>query len=174
MSLLTSLVLVGVGLLLAFAGRRYVWLLVAATGFLLAFWVVNMLLPDSLVGLLLALAAGLVAAFLVKGVTQIVLMLAGFVFVGTAAAAVGAWFGFQPGSVQWILIFLVGGVLGIVLARFVLGVGLMIITALGGAAMVVIGLPDLGLPIAGLAADLVGPVVAIAGFFVQSTASRSA
>lgn len=168
MELLGSLVLIGLGLLLAFAGKRYVWILIGATGFLLAFWLVGLILPgNSLAALLLALAAGLAAAFLVKGISRIILWIAGFILVGTAAVGIGGWFGLEPWSAEWILTFLAGGVLGLVLAHFVHGLGIMIITALGGAAMVVIGLPDLGLPLTGTIGDLIGPVVAVAGFIVQ-------
>jgi len=171
MSLLTSLVLVGAGLVLAFAGRRYVWLLIAATGFLVAFWLLSLILPaNSLAALLVALAAGLAAAFLMRGVSRIILWIAGFVLVGSAAVALGGLFGIEPQSAQWFLTFLAGGLLGIVLATFVHGLGIMIITALGGAAMVTIGLPGLGLPIVGVLGDMVGPAVAIAGLIVQYAA----
>jgi hypothetical protein len=175
MSLITSLILVGAGLVLAFAGRRYVWLLIAATGFLLAFWLVSLILPGtSLWILLISLAAGLVAAFLMKGVSRLILWIAGFVLVGTAAVALGGLFGIEPWSAERILTFLAGGVLGLVLAHFVRGLGIMIITALGGAAMVTMGLPIPGLPTIGLFADLIGPAVAIAGFIVQyATRGRS-
>jgi hypothetical protein len=173
MSLLTSLVLVGAGLLLAFAGRRYVWLLIAATGFLLAFWLVSLILPSSLWTVLIAVAAGIAAAFLLKGVSRIILWIAGFVLVGTAAVALGGLFGMQPWTAQWVLTFLAGGVLGLVLAHFAKDLGIMIITALGGAAMVMMGLPDLGVPIAGVLADLIGPAIAIGGFIIQYATSRS-
>jgi hypothetical protein len=173
MSLLTSLVLVVAGLVLAFAGRRYIWILIGATGFLVAFWLVSLILPgNGLAAVLVALAAGVAAAFLLRGVTRIILWIAGFVLVGTAAAALGERFGMDPWSSQWILTFLAGGVLGLVLATFARDFGIMIITALGGAAMVMIGLPDL-LPITGVLGDLVGPVVAVAGFIVQYAGSRS-
>jgi hypothetical protein len=171
---LTALVLVVAGLVLAFAGRRYVWILIGATGFLLAFWLVSPILPgNSLAAVLVALAAGLAAAFLLRGVSRIILWIAGFILVGTAAVALGGLFGIEPWSAQWVLTFLAGGILGLVLAHFVRDLGIMVITALGGAAMVMIGLPDLGLPITGVIADLVGPVVAVAGFIVQYAGSRS-
>jgi hypothetical protein len=174
MSLLTALVLVGAGLVLAFAGRRFVWLLIGATGFLLAFWLVSLILPgNSLAAILLALAAGLAAAFLLRGVSRIILWIAGFILVGTAAVALGGWFGIEPWSTEWVLTFLAGGVLGLILAQFVRDLGIMIITALGGAAMVMIGLPDLGLPISGAISELIGPLVAIVGFVVQYASSRS-
>jgi len=174
MSFLTPLVLVVVGLVLAFAGRRYVWLLIAATGFLLAFWLANLILPEtSLWTLLLAIAAGLAAAFLLKGLSRIILWIAGFILVGSAAVAVGGLFGIEPWTAEWTLTFLAGGVLGLVLAHFARDLGIMIITALGGAAMVMIGLPDLGLPIAGAIGSVVGPLVGIAGFIVQYTTRRS-
>ena len=169
MSLLTALVLVVAGLVLAFAGKRYIWILIGATGFLVAFWLVRLVLGESLATFLIALAAGVAAAFLLKGVSRIILWIAGFVLVGTAAVALGGWFGMQPWSAEWVLTFLAGGVLGLVLATFAHGLGIMIITALGGAAMVMIGLPDLGLPLAGAIRDLIGPVVAVAGFIVQYT-----
>ncbi len=174
MELLTPLILVVAGLILAFAGRRYVWLLIAATGFLVAFWVVGLVLPENrLAALLLALAAGIAAAFLFRGLTSIVFWIVGFILVGTAAVAIGAWFGTEPWSSQWFLTFLAGGVLGLVLATFARGIGIMIITALGGAAMVMIGLPDLGVPLASSLMDLVAPVVAVVGFIVQySTRGR--
>jgi hypothetical protein len=174
MSLLTSLVLIGLGLALAFAGRRYVWILVGATAFLLAFWIVTLILPgNALAALLLALAAGVAAAFLLRGVSRIVLWIAGFVLVGSAAAAVGVFLGMTPWTSQWILTFLAGGVLGLVLATFARGIGMMVITALGGAAMVTIGLPGLELPIASSLASLAGLLVAVVGFIVQYTRRNS-
>jgi hypothetical protein len=167
MSLLTSLVLVAAGLVLAFAGKRYIWILIGATGFLVVFWLVRLVLGNSLATFLLAVAAGVAAAFVLRGVSRVILWIAGFVLVGTAAVALGGWFGMEPWSTEWILTFLAGGVLGLVLATFAHGLGLMIITALGGAAMVMIGLPDLGLPASGLIGDLIGPAIAIAGFIVQ-------
>jgi hypothetical protein len=174
MSLVTSVVLIGLGLALAFAGRRYVWILVGATAFLLAYWLVTLILPgNALAALLLALAAGIAAAFLLRGVSRIVLWIAGFVLVGSAAAAVGVFLGMTPWTSQWILAFLAGGVLGLVLATFARGIGMMVITALGGAAMVMIGLPGLDVPIVSSLAQFMGPIVAIAGFIVQYAGRRS-
>jgi hypothetical protein len=173
MSLLTSLVLVAAGLALAFAGRRYVWILIGATGFLLAFWLVRLVLGNSLATFLIAVAAGVAAAFVLRGVSRVILWVAGFVLVGTAAVALGGWFGMEPWSAEWVLTFLAGGVLGLVLATFAHGLGLMIITALGGAAMVMIALPNLGLALSGAISNLIGPVVAIAGFIVQYATRKS-
>ena len=173
MQVLTSLILVSLGLLLAFAGRRYVWILIAASAFLIVFRLVGLILPGSLATLLLALAAGIAAAFLLRGISRIILWMAGFVLVGVAAVSLGERFGVNPWSAEWILTFLAGGVLGIVLATFARDVGIMIITALGGAAMVMIGLPDLGLPLASSLQDLAAPIVAVVGFIVQySTRGR--
>jgi len=174
MELLSPLILVGVGLVLALAGRRFVWLLIAAAGFLAAFWLTSLLFPEGgLVVLLVSLAAGLIGSFLLRGLVALALAIAGFVFVGTAAVALGSSFGIEVWSLGWIVIFLAGGVLGILLARFVADLGLIIITALGGASMVMMGLPELGLSLAASSQDLVGPVIAVAGFVVQySTRGR--
>ena len=168
MSVLTSLVLVVVGLVLAFAGRRYVWLLIGASAFLLVFWVLSLLqMGDSLTALLISLAAGIVAAFLLRVATRLVLWIAGFVLVATAAGVLGERMGMEPWSTAWILTFLGGGVVGLVLGTLAHTVGIVIVTALGGAAMVMIGLPDLGLPLAPQVQDLIAPVLAVAGFIVQ-------
>jgi hypothetical protein len=168
MGLVIGLILVGLGLLLAFAGRRFVWLIVGATGFLIGYWLVSLILPgNSLATILLSLAAGLVAAFFVRGATMLILSIIGFILVGSAAVAFGALFGIHPFSLTGLITFLAGGVLGIVLVRFVGSIGLMIVTALAGAALVKLGLPDLGVAIASGMLDLVGPVVAVLGFIVQ-------
>ena len=168
MALIAPLILVVAGLVLAFAGRRFVWLLIGATGFLVAFWLASLLFPEGgLVVLVLCLAAGLLGSFLLRGLLVLALTIAGFVFVGSAAVALGGSYGIEPWSLGWLVIFLAGGIAGIVLARFVADVGLIIITALGGAAMVSMGLPELGPPLALNLTGLVGPVVAVAGFIVQ-------
>jgi hypothetical protein len=168
MGIVLSLILVVLGLLLAFAGRRFIWLLVGAAGFLFGFWLVNALLPgNSFATLLLALAAGLVAAFFVRGATRLVLSIIAFILVGSAAVAFGGLLGISFFSVSGIITFLAGGILGVVLVRFVGAIGLMIVTALAGAALVKMGLPDLGVPLGTTLMNLVGPVVAVLGFVVQ-------
>jgi hypothetical protein len=167
MSVLTSLVLIAAGLVLAFAGRRYLWILIGATAFLVVFWLARLIFGNSLATFLIALAAGIAAAFVLRGVSRVILWIAGFVLVGTAAVALGGWFGMEPWSAEWVLTFLAGGVLGLVLATFARGFGIMIITALGGAALVMIGLPNLGVALSGAVGGLIGPAVAIGGFIVQ-------
>lgn len=168
MGILFSVILVALGLVLAFAGRRFIWLLVGAAGFLIGYWLASLVLPgNSLATILLSLAAGLAAAFLVRGATMLILSIVGFILVGSAAVAFGALFGISPFSLTGLVTFLAGGVLGIVLVRFVGSIGLMVVTAMAGAALVKLGLPDLGAPIASGILDLAGPVVAVLGFIVQ-------
>ncbi|HSR49169.1 MAG TPA: hypothetical protein VLL77_14400, partial [Anaerolineales bacterium] len=90
MGILFSVILVALGLVLAFAGRRFIWLLVGAAGFLIGYWLASLVLPgNSLATILLSLAAGLAAAFLVRGATMLILSIVGFILVGSAALAFG-------------------------------------------------------------------------------------
>lgn len=173
MSLIASLLLVLAGLVLAFAGRRLVWLLIAAAGFLVAFWVATLVLPEGGWPVLLAaVLAGIVGSFLLRGLTSLAISFAGFVFVGSAAVALGASYGVEAWSLTWIAIFIVGGVVGLLLARFVADLGLILITALGGAAMVTMAAPGLGLPASGALANLLGPLVFVLGTAVQFLGRR--
>lgn len=168
MEILASVLLVGLGLVLAFAGRRFIWLLVGAAGFLVGYWLADLLLPgNNLATVLLSVLAGVAAAFFIRGATMLILAIIGFLFVGSAAMAFGGLFGITPFSLPGLITFVVGGVLGIVLVNFVGGVGLMIVTALAGASLVKMGLPDLGLAIGSSVVNLIGIGVAIVGFVVQ-------
>jgi hypothetical protein len=168
-----ALILVVAGLVLAFAGRRLVWLLIGAAGFLAAFWLVGLLIPEGgLIVFLLAVAAGIAGSFLLRGLTRMAVSIAGFVFVGTAAVGLASSYGVGPWSLAWIAVFAVGGVVGLLLALFVAEIGLVLITALGGAAMVTMAAPELGLPMSGTVAGLVGPAVFVLGAVVQILARR--
>jgi len=158
---------------LAFAGRRLVWLLIGAAGFLVAFWVTTLVLPEG--GwpvLLVAALAGIVGSFLLRGLTSLAISFAGFVFVGSAAVALGASYGVETWSLPWMAAFVVGGAIGLLLARFVADLGTILITALGGAAMVTMAGPDIGLPTSGTLANLLGPLVFVLGTAVQFLGRR--
>jgi hypothetical protein len=145
-----------------------VWLLISGTG-PAGRWLAHH--PEQPGDLLLALAAELRQGFCFRPVR--IIPLDHRLCPGWDGSRRPQLFGMEPWSSTWILTFLAGGVLGLVLATFARGIGIMVITALGGAAMVMIGLPDLGVPVASSLMNLAGPLVAVAGFIVQySTRGR--
>ena len=168
MDLLAPIVLIVLGLVLAFAGRRFIWLLIALAGFWLGFQLVAWLLPglDDTVGLLVGVVVGVFGAILARRFTHVLLWIAAFVLVGAAFLNIGEIF--TPDSTLiLVLLFIVGGLIGLALVRWALSLAVIVISALGGAALVMQGLPALLGTTPGTLNLVIGIVVAVAGFIVQ-------
>lgn len=166
--MLIQISLVIIGLILAFTGRRLLWLLIAAVGFLLGYALAGWIFSggDELVQIVIGLVVGVGFAILTKGFTRLLMGLAGFVLVGGLAVTVVNDFGFFQ-AVPDVVIFLLGGLVGVGLVSFAFELSLILFSALGGAALVVQGLPglvDLGSRNLMLFA---GTLIAVLGFFVQ-------
>lgn len=168
MDLLASIILIVLGLVLAFAGRRFIWLLIALAGFWLGFKLVALILPgqDELIQLLVGLVVGVLGAILARKFTHVLLWIAAFVLVGAALLTLGEIF-FPDSTLLLVLFFTVGGLIGLALVRWALGLAVIIISALGGAALVMQGLPALLGTTPGTLNLVIGIVVAVAGFIVQ-------
>lgn len=161
-------VMVAVGLLLAFNGRRLVWLLIGAAGFLVGYFLARLFWPgaDALIELFVGLALGFSLAFFARGLTRFVLGLAGFFLIGGLAYSLAGTLGMNEGN-PGILIFLLGGLVGIGIAAFAFELSLILYSVLGGVALFAEGLPAL---VGDTSTDLVrlaGFVVAVLGFIVQ-------
>ena len=144
------------------------WLFIAAAGFWLGYQLVNWMLPgqDDLFKLIAGVIVGVLGALLARRFTNILLWIAGFILVGAAFLNVGDILGLDSTLLQ-VLLFVVGGAVGVALVRWALGLAVMIISALGGAAMVMQGLPALFNTTPGTLNLVIGIVVAVAGFIVQ-------
>lgn len=166
--MLAPIVLVVLGLVLAFAGRRFLWLLIGIAGFVLGYNLMTFIIPgeEGLVQILVGVVAGLIAALLARRFAQLLLLVAGFILIGNALLAVGQMLG-ADGLLVELLLFVIGGVLGLILVRFALRTAVILICALGGAALVMQALPGLFGTDPGPLNLLIGIVVALAGFVVQ-------
>ena len=164
--MIAPIVLVILGLILAFAGRRFLWLLVGIAGFMLGYTLATFFLPAGFIPLLIGVVVGLIGAFLATRFVKLFLYIAGFVLMGVVLIAIGGIFGLN-GLVIQLLLFVVGGAIGLALVKFAFNLSIIIISALGGAAMVMQGLPALLNTEPGPLNLLIGIVVAVAGFFVQ-------
>ena len=164
--MLAPIVLVIAGLVLAFAGRRFLWLLIGIAGFMLGYTLATIFLPAGLFALLIGVVIGLIGAFLATRFVKLFLYIAGFVLMGVVLMAIGGVFGLN-GLVIQLLLFVVGGVIGLALVKFAFNLSIIVISALGGAAMVMQGLPALLNTDPGPLNLLIGIVVAVAGFIVQ-------
>ena len=134
MDWLSLILSIAAGVLLLFAGRRFFWLVAALVAFLFTINLFDVLFDVGWLGLILALVAGAVLAWLATKFVKIV----GY-FVGALAGAVGLpiFLGFFGIDWGWLLMALIGAVIGFVLMIFLFDWGLILLTAWAGANAVV-------------------------------------
>lgn len=166
--MIAPIVLILLGLVLAFAGRRFIWLLVGLAGFVLGYNLITFFIPGQggTIQILIGIIVGLVVGFLATIFTRLLLYLAGFILIGNLALTAGAIIGLDNLLVQ-VLIFIVGGLVGLGLVLFAFDTSLVLISALGGAAMVMQGFGQIFETFPDLLSGLVWLVVAVAGMVVQ-------
>lgn len=165
-------IVVALGLLLAFTGKRLFWLAVGIAGFGLGWLLSGVFFSDRiddlgqlLVGLILGVVGALVA---VKGLPIIGIGL-GAVLLGLLGLTLAdQW---SAGNTWWMLAgFLIGAAIGAFLVKGAFDVGIAIVTAIGGGVLIWNSLPE-ALPSLATSASWVAPVaglvVAIFGFIVQ-------
>jgi hypothetical protein len=126
------------GALLLFLGRRLFWLFVGLVGFATGLLLAPYLLPDAQewLVLVLALALGLAGALLAVFLQRVAIAVAGLMagaFVGSALATSIAG---EGSAVAWIGI-IVGAIVGAILLSTVFDWGLIGLSALAGATMIV-------------------------------------
>jgi len=151
MSALLEIVLGGVLLVL---GRKLFWLFVAGVGFAVGMFVTPLLLPDAPQGVTLAAAVALavLGAVLAITVQKIAIGLVGFIAGGLIANWLLQAFALDLGALQW-LAFIGGGILGALLLATLFDWGLILLSSLVGANLLVggagglLGLPENLLPI---------------------------
>ena len=134
MDWLSLILSIAAGVLLLFAGRRFFWLVAALVAFLFTINLFDVLFDVGWLGLILALVAGAVLAWLATKFVKTV----GY-FVGALAGAVGLpiFLGFFGIDWGWLLMALIGAVIGFVLMIFLFDWGLILLTAWAGANAVV-------------------------------------
>jgi Domain of unknown function (DUF4203) len=124
------------GLTLLVFGRKLFWLFVAIAGFLFGIQLGGLLFPDYApwIRLLVALGAGLLGALLAVLVQRVAFALAGF-YGGAYLALIGAQ-SLGAGRVSTPL-FVVGGVVGALIAALIMDWAIIVISSLVGAGAVV-------------------------------------
>ncbi len=162
------------GLAVAFLGRKLIWLIIAAAAFVLTFNLSIWLFGDSTVSLVIAIVVGGIAAYFATRFANLLINIAGFILVGNAALVIYGWL--FPTDQIWIvlLVFVIGGLIGLGLIRYMFAIALIIISALGGATMVTAGMQMLGDSMSAMSwmsgpiiMSVVGVVVALFGFIYQ-------
>jgi hypothetical protein len=165
-----SLILsIAAGLLLLFAGRRFFWLAAALVAFLFTFNLIEAIFGGGWLGLILAVVAGGVFAWLATKFIKIV----GYI-IGALAGAVGlplflSLFGINWG---WLLMAAIGAVIGFLLMLSLFDWGLIVLTSWAGANAVagkIEGQWSLGATVA----TVIFFVLMAAGIYVQAGQMRA-
>jgi hypothetical protein len=139
--MLTPVVNIIVGILALLFGRKLFWLLVAIAGFVLGLSLTSQFLsgqPDWVV-LLIALAGGLVGAILALVLQQVAVGIVGFVLGGYGLVSLVTTLGFQMDQWNWV-VFIVGGIVGALLAWYLFDPALIGLSSLAGASLITGGL----------------------------------
>ena len=125
------------GLLLLFFGKRLFWLAAGLIGFIFGWWLFGNIFEPGIFFLILAAVLGIVFAWLAVRFVRIVAYIIGFL-----AGAFGLPFllGLFGIDLNWLLLALIGGVLGLILVSAAFDWGLILITAWVGSSAVVFGL----------------------------------
>lgn len=129
-----SLILsIAAGLLLLFAGRKFFWLAAALVAFLFTFNLFEALFGGGWLGLIVALVAGAIFAWLATRYIKLIGEL-----VGALAGGVGLPIVLSQLGIHWsyLLEAAIGALLGFLLMRFLFDWGLILLTSWAGASAV--------------------------------------
>jgi uncharacterized membrane protein YsdA (DUF1294 family) len=131
-----------VGVALFTLGRRLYWLFVAGVGFVVAMALATRLLQNQpeWVILILALVAGVIGALLAVFLQRVAVGIAGFLAGGYLVLSLIEIFGLRPGELSWIP-FLIGGILGAILAAALFDWALILLSSLTGASLLAQSIP---------------------------------
>ena len=160
------IVLIVAGAVLLLAGRKLFWLLIAISGFFVGVEVARDLLAEQPQWVIwaVAAAAGLVGAVVAMLFERVAFALAGFYASGYLALLVVQSLGLAAPD---LFVFLVGGVIGAVIAALVMDTAIIVLSSLVGAAMIVATLS-----LAPLVEIAIAGALAAIGIVVQSKLIR--
>ena len=146
------------GTALLFFGRKAFWLFVAGAGFIAGLSLANrMFQGPEWVGVIIGLGIGLLAALLAVFMQNFAISLAGFLAGGYIALQILPMLNMEDGWASW-LVFIIGGIIGVILVRAFLDWALVILSSLAGSALIIdaIDLPQALAVIAFIALIVVG------------------
>lgn len=159
-------ILLGIGLL--FAGRRLFWLFVAAAGFVAGVQFTQQAWAGANEGLaiIVGLFVGILFALLAVFLRVVAIWIAGFLAGGSILVSLAGMFGLDSGALMW-LVYLVGGIIGVILVGVLFDWAIITLSSLAGASLIIPVL-DIGPGLARVAFL----ILVIIGVVVQGSALR--
>ncbi len=147
------------GGILLVAGRKLFWLLVGGIGFIIGAQLATRFFHgNELTMILSGLVLGIIFALLAIFLESVAIGIAGFLGGGYVLLSIAGMLGFDRGILSWI-IFVVGGIFGVILVALLFNWALITISSLAGATLIVgafgltaatAGLVYIGLVLAGV------------------------
>ncbi len=157
-----------IGAILLVAGRKLFWLLVAGIGFVIGVMLATRFFNGNELTMILAgLVLGAIFALLAIFLESVAIGIAGFLGGGYVLLNIAGMLGLDRGGIGSWIIFVVGGIIGIILVALLFNWALITISSLAGASMVVAAF--------GMTAATAGTVfliLVIAGVLIQGTTLR--
>ncbi len=138
---LSTFMMLALGAVLLLFGRRAFWIFVAAAGFVagLTFATHYMAGQPELVILLIAVVAGIIGAGLAIMLEWLAILIAGFLTGGYVATTLAVSLGLALASGNWV-IYIAGGIIGVILVAALFDWAIIILSALFGANIIVTSL----------------------------------
>lgn len=157
------------GAILLVAGRKLFWLLVGGLGFVIGVTIATRFFHGNELTMILAgLVLGIIFALLAIFLESIAIGIAGFVGGGYVLMSIADMLGVDRGGVLSLVVFAIGGIIGVILVALLFNWALITISSLAGATMVITAF--------GLTAATAGLVyfgLVIAGVLIQGATLRN-
>lgn len=130
---ISTILTLALGVLLLLFGRRAFWIFVAVVGFIAGLTFAPMVIhgQPELVILLIAIAAGLIGAFLAIMLEGLAILIAGFLAGGYLGTALAVSLGMTIASGNWV-IYIIGGIVGLILVAAIFDWAIIILSVLLG------------------------------------------
>ena len=160
-----SIINIILGAALLVAGRRLFWLFIMAGGFVAGVqFATNVIKGPEWLAIVIGLVVGIIFAILARFLKALTIGIAGFVLGGSILSAFASASGYDA---NW-LIWLAGGIIGVILVSFIFDWALIFLSAFAGAALLIqeVNLSD-------IIKDVGFIVLLIIGIFVQIVHMRS-
>ena len=123
---------------LLIAGRKLFWLFVGAAGFITGIQLATRFFQGSgLVAIIVGLVLGVIFALLAIFLQAVVIGIAGFLTGGYILTVLASLIGFNlTGGAFW-LIYIIGGIIGVILVSFLFDWAIITLSSLAGASLIV-------------------------------------
>lgn len=157
-----------IGAILLVSGRKLFWLLVAGIGFVIGVMLATRFFNGNELTMILAgLVLGAIFALLAIFLESVAIGIAGFLGGGYVLLSIAGMMGFDRGGLSSWIIFVVGGIIGVILVALLFNWALITISSLVGASMAVAAF---GMTAA--TAGIVYVILVVAGVLIQGTTLR--